>query len=236
MIKELRLFLRENGFMRKWVYPFVRWVAVDLLKVKQHNIRRFGYEAVSLIDEAAQRVGAPYCAFYGTLLGFIRDKGFIPHDMDMDFAIMPDSKKVSSLFYALESLGFYFERYILIDGKLKEFSMRYKEISIDFFLRYYLDEAKRMFKSYGERVGDYWIVVVTPVPTRLIPYEIKGVKTMIPENFDEILTACYGNWHIKVKDWDDRKSPLVQKEYATHKHYISRSREDWIKFLQESKI
>lgn len=236
MIKEIRLFLRENKLFRKWVYPFVRWVALDVFKFKQRNIKRFGYEAVQVIDNAAQEVGVPYYADWGTLLGFMRDKGFIPHDADMDFAIMPDSKKIKQFFYSLEAAGLYFERYILIDGRPKEFSMRYREISIDFFFKYYSDKKKSQFKFYGEKVDDYWVVSIIPVPRSLIPYVVHGVKTMVPENFDEILTAYYGNWHVKVKKWDNRNSPVAQKEYEKHELYISRSRDEWIGFLEEAKI
>ena len=54
MIRRLRLLLKENKVLRKGAYPFVRWIVLDVFKFKQRNIKRFGYEAVRLIDDAAK--------------------------------------------------------------------------------------------------------------------------------------------------------------------------------------
>lgn len=112
--------------------------------------------------------------------------------------------------------------------------MRYKEISIDFFICRYFDETRRLIKTIAENIGDCWVVLAEPVPSKLISYTVHGVRTMVPENFDAILTACYGEWRVKVKKWDDRNSPCAQKDYTKHDHYESRSREEWVHFLEAS--
>ena len=60
MIKTLRLFLRENKFMRKTIYPFIYWLMMDVFKWKQHLIKKYGHQAVDLIHQAAEEVGMPY--------------------------------------------------------------------------------------------------------------------------------------------------------------------------------
>ena len=63
------------------------WLANDVLGLKQRLIRKYGWKAVEEIDLAARVSGMPYSACFGTLLGFVREKDFIRHDADMDFAM-----------------------------------------------------------------------------------------------------------------------------------------------------
>lgn len=235
MVKKLRLFLRENKLLRKTIYPFVFWLMTDVLKWKQHLIKKYGYQAVDLIHQAAVEVEMPYFPDCGTLLGFVRDGGFIAHDADMDFSMMPDNGRVAVFFETLEKKGFYFERYITIDGKLREFTMRYREISIDFFQRRYGDD-KSWFYVLGENEGDYYQCGKKVVPKGFMPFVVHGVTTRIPTNYDEMLSAMYGNWHVKIKDWDDKMSPSFEKDYTKHVTYLSRKREEWIKYMEENKL
>ena len=231
--KKLRLVLRENKFLRYTIYRFARWLMLDVFKTRERNIKRFGYEAVALIDKVAETVGMPCFAYAGTLLGFIRDRGFIAHDSDIDFAMMPVVGKVSAFFYALEESGFYFERYILLDGKLREFSMRYKEVSIDFFARYYKDSSHSEFHVIGDRCEDHWIMIDIPAPKKLIPYEVHGVSTHVPENYEEMLARCYGNWRQVIKKWNDSMAPKMGKDFTSHEQYLSRNRDEWVAYLEK---
>ena len=235
-IRCIRMLLRDNKLLRYTIYGCVRWLMLDVFKLKQRNIRKYGYEAVRIIDAVARDVDLQYFAHAGTLLGFIRDKGFISHDTDMDFAMMPDNNALSKFFYGLESNGFYFERYILLDGRLREFSMRFKEISIDFFARYYKDDTHNEFHVIGECRGDYWDCGDMPAPRKLIKYQVHGVTTFIPDNYEAILTHCYGDWHKTIREWDDKMSPKTKKDYGKHDQYLSRNRGEWIAFLEKNSL
>ena len=237
MIKTLCLFLRENKFMRKTIYPFIYWLMMDVFKWKQHLIKKYGYQAVDLIHQAAEEVGMPYFVDCGTLLGFIRDGGFIAHDADMDFSLMPDAGdgKIALFFAAMERRGLYFERYITIDGNLREFTMRYHEISIDFFQNRYGND-KTQFYSLGENLGDCYQFFKRIAPTGFTLKVVHNARVMIPSNYDEMLTARYGNWHKKVRNWDDKMSPSFEKDYTKHVAYLSRDRAEWIKYMEQNKL
>lgn len=234
--KKLRLFLRENKLFRHTIYRFVRWVMLAVFKTRERNIKKFGYEAVALIDKVAEAVGMPCFAYAGTLLGFIRDKGFISHDFDIDFAMMPQNGKVKEFYIELEKQGFYFERYILFDGRLREFSVRYHEISIDFFARYYKDASKDEFLVYGDKRDDFWSKYIQKAPRELLPYQVHGVQTHIPDNYEEMLSGCYGNWRVVVKNWDDNMAPTFVKDYGQHEQYLSRDRDGWVAFLENNNL
>ena len=235
MIKKMRLVLRENKLLRKTIYPFIFWVMTDVLKWKQHLIKKYGYQAVDLIHQVAEEVGMPYYADYGTLLGFIRDGGFIAHDADMDFSLMPDNGKVAVFFEALEKKGFYFERYITVDGVLTEFTMRYREISIDFFQKKYGKDMEH-FHYVGKDMGEYSYSFNEMTPKGLREWEVHHVKVSIPINYEEVLNCLYGNWHVKVKAWDDSMSPAFKKDYTKHVTYLSRERAEWIRYMEANKL
>lgn len=232
MFARLRILLRTSPFLRRWVRPFLVWLVIDLLNWKQHLIRKYGVKAVSFIYDAVQAANIKCYADCGTLLGFVREKGFIRHDMDMDFSIMPEESNLLGFYQELEKRGFYFERYIIMDGRLREFSMRYNEISIDFFVRYY--SADRNFLHVvADKKDDYWPTFMRPAPRSLIEYEVMGVKVFIPSNYDEILLSMYGEWRTPVEKWEDSMAPKYQKDKTDHIQYLSRNREEFIMHLSD---
>ena len=230
MIRKIRLFLRDNAIMRKLLYPFVRWLMVDVIKYRLLAMRRYGYEAVAKIQKVSDELGISCYPMFGTLLGFVRDGGFIAHDSDMDFMIS-DEAKIGELYRFLLKEGFSFNRYILFDGKFKEFSMKYKECSIDFFGRGD-DLGNGMYKLYTENYGEFWGSLEFPSPRNPQPYEVHGVKTILPENYEEILVLNYGNYREKVLKWDAKMAPAFRTNKDNHTVMKSCDESSWLAWLR----
>lgn len=233
MIRRLRLLLRENFILRRTVYPVAFWIANDVLGLKQRLIRKYGWKAVEEINLAAKAAEMPYSACFGTLLGFVREKNFIRHDMDMDFAMYGPC--FARFFYELENRGFTFERFIFMDSFLKEFSMRYNEISIDFFNNAECSDDGLTWGLFTEKIGESWGYLALPKPTKLVEETIHGRQTSIPENYDEILSLNYGDYRQPVKNWNDNMAPGFKLVHGGAEFKLSRSREDWIAFLKAAK-
>ena len=229
MLRKLRLLLRENILLRRTLYPLAFWLANDVFCLKQRLIKKYGWEAVGKIDLAAKASGMSYCAFFGTLLGFIREKDFIRNDADMDFALF--GRDFAGFFCKLEEYGFSFERFILLDSHLKEFSVRYKEISIDFFNNAECSEQGQTWGLFTEKIGQSWGYLNLPAPTRLRNEIIHGTSTSIPENFDLILSQNYGNYKNPVSDWNDNMAPGFRIIHRNHDFLLSRNRDEWGAFL-----
>ncbi len=229
MLRKLRLLLRENLLLRRTLYPLAFWLANDVFRLKKHLIKKYGWEAVGKIDLAARASEMPYSVCFGTLLGFVREKDFIRNDMDMDFAMY--GQCFAKFFHELENRGFKFERFILIDSFLKEFSMRYNEISIDFFNNAECSEQGQTWGLFTEKIGQTWGYLNLPAPTRLRNEIIHGTSTSIPENYDEILCQNYGNYKEPVEDWNDNMAPGFKIIHRNHGILLSRNRNEWVAFL-----
>ena len=232
MVKTIRIWLQKNRILRASIYFCARWFCIRVLNLKGRLIRRYGYEAMDKIYNVAIEASMPYHAAFGTLLGFVREGRFIPHDQDIDFAMMPDNRKLKLFFGLLEDAGFEFERFLLFDGKLHEFSVRYKEISIDFFQLYY-DESKKNICHVTDKKDSYWPVFYWPTPTKLIQQTICGAKTFVPDNYEVILKNLYGDWRTPVVKWESTMAPKFEKDFSKHLWYQSRNRVEWDKYLEK---
>lgn len=228
--RTIRMMLRNNVFLKRWVRPFLVWLFLDVLKRKQRLIQRYGFKVVELVDAAARSAGMPYFADCGTLLGLIREHGFIKHDTDMDFSMMPENDCVGAFYAELVKRGFEFERFVLFDGNLKEFTMSYNDISVDFFQRYYTDDRLAQ-KAVATKKDDYWPVFRLPSPSGLERIEVGGILVVVPKNFDQRLTSLYGDWKTPVQSWEDAMAPKYEKDYGVHTVVGVRDEIEWRKFL-----
>ncbi len=56
-------------------------------KRRSAYLLRKGLKVLSVFDETMREIGLPYSLTFGSLLGAIREQGFIKHDLDIDVAV-----------------------------------------------------------------------------------------------------------------------------------------------------
>lgn len=123
-------------FAKKILKPIYYPYKNILFKKRQENFRKNALEMLASFDKCCQENSIDYFIIFGTLLGAIREKGFISHDFDVDVAMFVENR--SSLLYdKLASYGFRLDhRFRIENGKLGcEETFVYKEtgVAIDVF-------------------------------------------------------------------------------------------------------
>lgn len=61
-------------------YPYKQ----SLVNRRNKQIKKYAYQVMSDFDKALSSIGVNYSIAFGTLLGAVREKGFIKHDLDLD--------------------------------------------------------------------------------------------------------------------------------------------------------
>ncbi len=181
--------------------------------------------------------GAPYSLMYGTLLGAVREKGFIPHDCDVDLAVWAD-EDYSSVFEQLEKEGFKKKRTILVDGgsTAKEFTFSFHSIHVDFFfffpesngnyygVSFYPQDGCRNWKESLERFGSLKILRFRlPISKQTIHTKFEDKEFPITVDAEAFLAGDYGpNWRIPDPTFVyPRKGELVYEELSDKKTVIT---------------
>lgn len=192
----------------------------------RRRLHAYGYDVLKKVDDIATRHNVPYFAAYGTLLGFVRDEGFIPHDDDLDFGIVAGRMSPVQLLdiFLKQETGFEFVRAMEFKEQITEVTICYKKITLDFFL-YERDGDKTFVASYyweptrdypSERENSVYLIYQADVMelTKLI---VHGVAVSVPVNHEELLVSLYGpNWRVPDPTWNDESHPGIvkQREYG----------------------
>lgn len=169
----------------------------------RYLLHKYGYRLFAEIDDLMCTHNIPYYCEAGTLLGLVRDKGFIKHDDDIDLGIMPGVIKPADVLSVFINNGFSWISGHEYDGRFIEFTLEKYGIPVDFFfhsnsekdgyydeifLRYYPDVNYPSEKNNSALLFRY---VATKDVTR---YSVHGIEVNIPTNVSDVLTSLYGPW------------------------------------------
>ena len=212
---------------------FLKPLYESLYKKRKYNKQNkiFKENALSVLncfDKCMSGLGINYVLAYGTLLGAIREKGFIKHDIDMDVMVWSDEYTLS-LTESLGKAGFKLTHQFLIDnGNLgREETYQLNSITIDIF--YIFPPINNypyvcQFTSYPPyptfdlsmqklgKVLPHRVEVPIDRERLFVPFETLSLP--VPRNYEQILKYIYGddymipnpNWtmgqyHTHIYDW-----------------------------------
>ncbi len=182
-------------------------------------LKKHGKAVLVHLAEVIERHQISVFAAYGTLLGFVRDHGFLPNDDDIDLGILPGEWTPKRLLKVLleEEEGFSFLFAFSYNGRVTEFKLQYGGVPIDFF--FYEDDGEKFFAgSYH-----YFPDVKYPAPNansaqRVVEPRISGLEKIkvfdiefpVPANAEYVLEHLYGNWRVPDTNWNDNKHPGIE--------------------------
>lgn len=191
-----------------------------LQRKRNENYQRYALEMIDQFDKCMTKYGYPYTLGFGSLLGAVREHGFIKHDLDMD-VMMWRKDYDDQLMEHLKEFGFRLRHSFMVEGGRMggEDCIVYKEVSMDIYYLYppieelpycagswekmegsvnTVDSMRRFGRIKSKRIG--------------LPYTKEGIVRVpfgnlmlpIPENADEILRFFYGSTYmIPNPNWDD---------------------------------
>ena len=114
-------------------YPYLNYIN----KKRNQQFRKYAIEVLQKFTDILNENGLEYTLAFGTLLGAIREKGFIKHDLDIDVAMWAEdwSPKIRE---RLESKGFkLWHTYEVDEGRLgREETYEYNNVTVDIFYFY----------------------------------------------------------------------------------------------------
>lgn len=140
-------------------------------------------ECLLKIREIFNRHSIPFWLVGGTLLGAIRDGGFIPWDKDIDLAMYDrDAPLLMPAIREMEEFGLKVVRTNNIDNT---FQVKRNMICIAFANN----------RRYRERMWRWWrFYEPFDAYSELIPYQFLGEEFLIPSKYEQYLEIHYGLW------------------------------------------
>lgn len=239
----------KSEIVRKIFHPFtkipgVRTIFGPIYRILIYNptrrkeIKLFQKNALHVLtefDRICKSNNVNYCLFWGSLIGAVREHGFIKHDFDIDVAVWKkcySDKFKEDLLHA----GFVQKHCFLIDNGESGMEDTFEKdgVAIDIFYFYedrshrtyctsfdYMDDCitwDECIKKYGN-VKIYRFYFDLPNTFDYVPFET--ISMPIPNNYDSILRSYYGdnymtpdpNWRGgEPKDnlWNNKKVIFVK--------------------------
>lgn len=125
------------------------WHKIYIDPRRRRKMRKWGLPMIDAIDRIMKANGVPYSLIYGTLLGAVREKGFIPHDNDIDMALWAD-ENYDAAFAQMKEEGFVKIREISVDDgrTAREETWKFHSIHVDFFFFFPEGEDKYYGTSF----------------------------------------------------------------------------------------
>ncbi len=200
--------------------PLERYYTKKHDKNKGQRFQKNALEVFPQFVEAMNDAEVTFWPTFGTLLGCIRDKGLIPHDNDMDIAIL-GTTDFDRMNQSLTQRGFILSRMVTLFSKNGNQEKGYvatymkDDVGIDLFATFLKDDGNIVMNEFlDSKVGDgfrLWTIcrAITIPFEGLMDYNFLGCKVKVPTNYDAYLTALYGNYMVPDPNWKREMSPAA---------------------------
>jgi len=226
MITGIKNIVSKNKVVKRVVYSlFVPTYRKWLDRKKNKQFLSGGHEALDAFYRAAKEADVPCWLSFGTLLGAIRNGGFIRHDNDIDigawhFSYSADFEKILRKYD--------FEKILQIEVNqgcyALEQSWKYKNVKVDIFYHFEREDKMYCHAFYYESPekqlqlgGEMKVLEMTFSNTGFSEFLFEGIKVLVPMDSKKYLIEQYGeDYMIPQKKWDYTQDPcnmrLIQEE------------------------
>ena len=199
--------------------PMHKFYQLYIIPHRKRMLRKYGREVLAHLAEVLEKHKIPAFAAYGTLLGFVRENGFLSHDDDIDLGVLPGEWTPQRLLKLLleGEKGFSFLFAFSYNGRVTEFKLQYGKVPIDFF--FYEDDGDKFFAGsyhylpnveYPSPNANSAQRVCEPRIEALDKISVYGIDFPVPSNTEYVLESLYGNWQVPDTDWSDSKHPGIE--------------------------
>lgn len=212
--------LRKNKIIHKLVSSTF---GVAAIQSKHHKMKKaldaHGMQSIFDIDNALGKEKCFFFVAFGTLLGFVRDGGITPWDLDVDFGIhITDDFQWKDLQETMDAIDFKLYRQFSYGGEITEQAYIRNNVSVDFFAFYDRNDTSYCYDYYRIKDYDYknendWhthINLFSKIDETAI-IAVKGGKVHAPKNYEEFLKSAYtDNWRVPDPNWSSYNAPNTQ--------------------------
>lgn len=218
IINQLKEKLRTNPYTKKLYKKLGELKAPYKRSKRIKYVQENGLCLMQKVSQTLNPLGICWFFDFGTLLGIIREKQLIGHDMDIDVGVINDTGVKQKVEQALTNSGFKLCFEYIVDGRIVEQSYLCKKIVMD--VHYYDNQGKHSscyllyqdpHKEYKADERDIVKLVLSKIDkTQKINFQ--GIDIKIPINAELLLEEKYGrSWRQPDKNWKYWEGPSAHK-------------------------
>ena len=180
------------------------------------NLRKFQKQDIELLKEflrICDKHNLRYWLDFGSLLGAVRHKGFVPWDDDCDVS-MPESDFIKLQELIENEIDDTMKYLYWVKGGMGRFVFKKDKLNsfLDIYCYEELDNAYQ-FKMKVDNIHDRAIIPANILfPTNYINFE--GMNVKCPNDYDTYLRIRYGNYEVMPK------SPHIEDGHVFVNEYI----------------
>lgn len=211
--------------LKPFYYPY----KARLNAKRNKAYKKHALDTLADFDRCMSENGFVYTLIFGSMLGAVREKGFIRHDVDIDVAMWAEdySPQVQK---CLEEAGFKLDhRYLIDDGaSAREETYVKNDVSIDVYCIFPpIDEfpyvsskwapvegcvtKQESMKKYGYITGKR---LELPIEKRIVRTSFESLSLPIVENAKEVLAFYYGDDYMNPNPkWVESKEYPYRKPW-----------------------
>lgn len=209
MINSIKKFLKSTSWGMLLYQPLNKVYRLYSVPKRKRKLKKCGYEVLKRVFEISREEKLGIFPIAGTLLGFIREGGFIPWDDDMDFGCINDDTetpyKVADIL--INKYGFEFVRGFAYQGRVVVYCLSYMGMPMDFYFMTRHNDCLiavsafwRKDKGYSHFRQNSVYTTKVPLVDELKTYYVHDIEVDVPVNSEEFLAASYGeNWRTPMK-------------------------------------